>query len=83
MSYDGHSDDYQTASLGNELREIARECRTKLKDKTEVTLEPIHEFLVSLILKSDKEILNKSKLPMKIPSSWLEPQSNKALQRRP
>lgn len=64
MSYKDRSGEYQTAALGNELRVIALQWRTELKDRTDATLKPIHEFLVSLMLKSDRAILNKNKLPI-------------------
>lgn len=62
-SYDNATEGYQSAQLGNELREIAFHFGSMLKEKTDKTLEPIQEFLVDIISESDAEILKRKRLP--------------------
>ena len=62
-SYLSKKASYQSAQLGNDLREIAFHFGSMLREKTDTTLKPIREFLVDIISKSDAEILKRRILP--------------------
>jgi len=62
-SYMGKKASYQSAQLGNDLREMAFHFGSMLKEKTDKTLKPIRGFLVDIISKSDIEILKRKSLP--------------------
>jgi len=57
LSFADCEHDYQTAQLGNALREICNRYREALYTKTEDALQPIHSFLLKLVIRSDEDIL--------------------------
>lgn len=58
-SYSREKLNYQSAMLGNDLRETGLHFSLILKEKTDRTLSPIKNFLIDIVSKSDKEILQK------------------------
>ncbi len=62
-SYLGKKASYESAQLGNNLREMAFHFGSMLKEKTDTRLKPIRGFLVDIISKSDPEILKRKILP--------------------
>ena len=59
LSFKDHRGEYETAMLGNALRESCNINCESFQKKIEKTLKPIHEILVDLISKSDEDILKR------------------------
>lgn len=60
MSFADRGRGFQTAELGNSLRRTCAQIQDSLQTAMQDTLKPIHEFLLSVILKSDNDILRYS-----------------------
>jgi hypothetical protein len=62
------TDDYQSAMLGNKLRQTTANIRGTLKDETGRILRAPHDFILSIILASDDDILMKAAERMTTPA---------------
>ena len=62
LSFQGRQQDYSSAMLGNALRITAAKHKKELDEKSTETVRPVQQFLFDVIAKSNKELLNASRV---------------------
>lgn len=61
LSFEGKRASYTTAMLGNALRSVAASHEDSLKKKSEAAVQPVRDYLLQVIDRSDADIVQVSR----------------------